>query len=119
MREAQRENDFHHFASDRLVGREECVFHHLLRDGGATLYIAAGGKIGEDGAYEGEWVDAGVGVKRVVFNRYRRLLDEGVDLIERNRRAADCAVYVVEHHIAGPVVDLGLLGDLPILKIVY
>ena len=119
--ESKGEDYFFYFARDSFVLREKRILDDLLCNRRAALSAQeiAARQVSPHGAHESERAEAGIFVEGSVFDGYRRFLDVGRNLFERNRRASHRAVHIVEDDISRAVEYLGGLRDLAILKIIY
>ena len=66
------QDGFLHFTRVAAFGREEQLFHKLLRYGAAALALGAAGEVHQQGAQDGYGVDARMFVEGAVFNGQER-----------------------------------------------
>ncbi len=100
-------------ALEGLLGRQEEVACHLLRDGRGALARAAGGVV-QGRAQHAPVIDAAVLIEAVVLDRQHRLLHHVRDFLETHERAALFAEFADEDIIGGknPQRHLGaVVGD--------
>jgi hypothetical protein len=68
-----------------LLRRQQQRFHHLLRDGAAALYLAAGHQVVDDGPHDAERIDAAMLVEGIILGRDEGVADDGRNLSDRHQ----------------------------------